>query len=310
MNARFLFVGIVLELAGCVTPAPSATPAQVAPVESPTPGPAEVQTYLEGLGWDCSGHLTVWDASGEVVVEQDMHTGEEYVFARIATPGDYRYRATANGCCGCDSLRPLACPTGSSPRSQGCKQSPHEGSFRLPPPEGAEGMMMRWVLVFVECDAICEPDPTPTSTGSPTPTGTPTLAPTARPTATPAFWPTGMPRPTQLPRALPFAPPTDEASCQQAGGQWAFQDEFRVIWACNYIPATDTGQPCSDSGECQGWCEANLDYWEASALLDKQPPGTPILMTGGCSSVRGVHRAMSYVELVNGELTPRHGIGP
>jgi hypothetical protein len=299
-----VIIGSAIMLGGCTTPAPSATPTQVAPVESPTPGPTELETYLRGIGWDCSGHLTVWDANGDVVVDQDMHAGEEYVFARIATPGVYRYRSAANGCCDCGSLRPLACPTGFSPRSQACKQSPHEGSFRLPPPEGAEGMMMGYVRVLVECDAVCEPDPTPTTTsspaptGSPTPTGTPTFAPTARPTATPAFWPTGMPPPTSGPTAAQLQP-TDEVSCRQAGGRWSGGVHWEPM--CLEFPTTDAGRPCSDGSECQGWCDPNIDGPEE--MLAKQPAGVPLFMTGVCSEKAGLPPNDELYCLQNGELT-------
>jgi hypothetical protein len=180
-----VIIGSAIVLGRCATPAPSATPMQFAPVETPTPGPREQERHLNGITWtNCSGRLTVWDATGDVVIDQDMDQGEEYPFARIATPGDYRYRATFNGCCECET-RAVACPTGSSPRSPGGCDQPLEGSFRLPPPEGLKGFMLTYVRVLMDCEAICEPDPTPTKTGSPVLTGTPTSAPTARPTATP-----------------------------------------------------------------------------------------------------------------------------
>jgi hypothetical protein len=296
-----VITGSAIVLGGCATPAPSATPMQFAPGESPTPGPREREVHLNGIGWrDCNGHLTVWDAKGDVIVDQDMHAGEEYVFASIATPGDYRYRATFNGCCDCESLREVACPTGSSPGSPGGCDQPQEGFFRLPSPEGVKGVMLTYVLVHRTCDAVCKPDPMPTNTGSPAPTGTPTSASTAGPTATPAFWPTGIPRPTRGLTVVPLAMATDEPSCERMGGRWSGGVHWEPM--CLEFPTTDAGRPCSDGSECQGWCDPNLD--KPGELLKKQPARAPLLMTGICSKKTGLPPTDMLYCLQDGELTP------
>ena len=67
----------------------------------------------------------------------------------------------------------------------------------------------------------------------------------------------GLPAPlivTSQPTAGPVAPPTNEQDCLAQGGVWGPQGLAQTEM-CD-LPATDAGQPCADSSQCQGLCLA------------------------------------------------------
>jgi hypothetical protein len=132
-------------------------------------------------------------------------------------------------------------------------------------------------------------------------------------TSTPAFWPASLPGPTPGPTAVRQAVPRDEAACLVLGGVWAkhscMQRDEYASCQCWNIPASDAGQPCSASSECQGGCEANLTLEDTSELLANQPEGQPLLMTGTCSSVVWPNDVGEPSTVKDGQLNPGHWVG-
>ncbi len=59
---------------------------------------------------------------------------------------------------------------------------------------------------------------------------------------------------TRQPTAVPVTAPTNEQDCLQQGGVWGPQGMAQTDM-CD-LPATDAGQPCTDSSQCQGLCLA------------------------------------------------------
>jgi hypothetical protein len=133
-------------------------------------------------------------------------------------------------------------------------------------------------------------------------------------TSTPAFWPTSVRRPTAGPRAASMHVPGNEAECLRLGGDWSKPPCTQLApgparCECWNLPASDAGRPCSDSGECQGWCDPNLTPEAASELLARQPEGQPLFMTGTCSSVVNPHEIGEPSTVRGGQLSPGHWVG-
>lgn len=60
---------------------------------------------------------------------------------------------------------------------------------------------------------------------------------------------------TPPPTAGPVAPPGNEQDCLAQGGAWGPQGRLQMEM-CD-LPASDAGQPCTDSSQCQGLCLAS-----------------------------------------------------
>ena len=85
-----------------------------------------------------------------------------------------------------------------------------------------------------------------------------------------------------------------ETNCQKAGGVWGQQDNAR-IFSCN-IPASNSGEKCSDSIQCEGICIADLND-ESEKEMMKQDimdeinniPKKTIKKNGTCSKWVTMH---------------------
>jgi hypothetical protein len=60
---------------------------------------------------------------------------------------------------------------------------------------------------------------------------------------------------TAQPTAGPVVPPDNEQDCLAQGGAWGPQGMLQREM-CD-LPATDAGQPCTSSSQCQGLCLAS-----------------------------------------------------
>lgn len=49
--------------------------------------------------------------------------------------------------------------------------------------------------------------------------------------------------------------PTDKDSCEAKGGKWEQVDNPSSMPACN-LPTTDSGKICTDSSQCESYCQA------------------------------------------------------
>jgi hypothetical protein len=158
-------------------------------------------------------------------------------------------------------------------------------------------------LLLTDCVPSQAPVATPALVQTDTSAFRRATTPTAGSTPTPAFWPTGMPPPTRGPEAAKPEFSTDEQTCQQADGWWgpALCPNLDAKQYCWEVPTTDAGRRCSDSSECEGWCDANLRWDEARAMLDGARDRGGVLMTGTCSPVAG-ERSLNMMWVQDGRL--------
>jgi hypothetical protein len=84
-------------------------------------------------------------------------------------------------------------------------------------------------------------------------------------------------------------PPSTEEECTAAGGRW-IQTMKGDRYYC-VLPTSDGGEPCTDSDQCESWCEAPAD-----AQSGDQVTGTCSEWQGGASCVR---------EVVDGKAQPQ-----
>ncbi len=74
-------------------------------------------------------------------------------------------------------------------------------------------------------------------------------------------------------------------SCELEGGFFV-----EALDQCK-LPATDAGKACSDSSECEGFCEVNL----APGDLSKIANGERVEKTGACGQSKNFFTGCSYV---------------
>lgn len=83
--------------------------------------------------------------------------------------------------------------------------------------------------------------------------------------------------------------PTDKESCEALGGRWGtigLQPEEE----CN-LPTSDAGKECSDWGDCEGACIADLSQED----LEEAPEGV-VHTKGKCSASKIVVGCHAFVE--------------